>query len=265
MQMVAAAKLRRARERTENALPYATKMHQMLVNLHSSVEDKTTLPLLYGNGKKNIILLVVATSDRGLCGAFNSSIIRAAKKRAKEIVDHGKQLQILCIGKKSYEQFKSNAFGSVVNHFTFEGKKQPEYSDAERIADAILELFKQEKFDQCEVIYNKFKSVISQIVTTKHLIPIDVSELEDDTTSYEYEPDQQQILAELLPLNVAVQIYHILLENAASEQGARMAAMDNATKSAGDLIQDLTLLYNRTRQAVITKELIEIISGAEAV
>jgi F-type H+-transporting ATPase subunit gamma len=267
MKMVAASKLRRARMKAEAAQPYAVRMEKMLNSLAAAMSGSPSVsPLLSGNGSHKVQLIIVATSDRGLCGAFNSSIVRAARKKIQELVISGHEVKILCVGKKGYDQLKSQ-YGNLIIE-TIEGlsKKHLAYGDAEAIAKRIIGLYAAGKYDVCSIFYNAFKSVISQIVTYQQLIPLDTSSIPEaaQSTVYEYEPSEETILADLLPRNIAVQIYHALLENAASEQGARMSAMDNATRNAGEMIKGLTLVYNRTRQAAITRELIEIISGAEA-
>lgn len=273
MKMVAASKLRRARNQAEAAEPYAKRMEEVLATLASTAKDSVNAsPLLTGTGKDNVHLLIVATSDRGLCGAFNSSVVRAVKRRIHELEQQGKQVKLLCIGKKSYEQLKATEKQKIVDTIEGISTKQVSYHDAEGLAQRVITMFEAGEFDVCTVYYNKFVSAIAQLVTPQQLIPLDTPHLaHHDLESkqvlavYEYEPDEDAILSELLPRNIAVQLYHALLESAASEQGARMSAMDNATRNAGEMIKGLTLVYNRTRQAAITKELIEIISGAEAI
>lgn len=270
MKMVAAAKLRRAQEQAQASRPYAERMEGMVRSLASSVSGNDNAPmLLVGNGKSDTQLLIVATSDRGLCGGFNSSITRSVRRRVRELRGEGKEVKLYCIGKKAYEQLNAE-FGSIIIARRVDvGKRGLAYAEADLIAKDILERFEAGEFDIATVVYNEFKSAISQIVTFQQLIPLpqDESEKEEiaEALPYEYEPSEEAILADLLPRNVGVQIFRSLLENAASEQGARMTAMDNATRNAGEMIKKLTLVYNRTRQAAITKELIEIISGAEAV
>lgn len=268
MKMVAAAKLRRAREQAEAARPYAVAMEHVLSSLASSVKAGADVPkLLSGTGKSNVQLIVVATSDRGLCGGFNSSIVRAVRRKVRDMQAHGITVKLLCIGRKGYEQL-NHEFGSLIIGKSELNKKKLSYSDAEVIAEDLITRFYTEEFDMAYVVYNHFKSVISQVVTFQQIIPLEIPEAENikSTSSvYEYEPSETEILNELLPRNLGVQLYRSLLENAASEQGARMTAMDNATRNAGEMIKGLSLKYNRTRQAAITKELIEIISGAEAV
>lgn len=273
MKMVAASKLRRARMRAEAATPYAKRMEEVLSTLASSARESVDAsPLLIGTGKDNIHLLVVCTSDRGLCGGFNSTIVRAVKRRVLELEQAGKTVKMLILGKKGYEQLKLTEKSKIIDTIEGISKKQVAYSDADQIAVRLMSMFEAGEFDICTVFYNKFHSAILQVVTPQQLIPLDVAALKhvdmpsnQAIATYEYEPDEETILHDLLPRNIAVQLYHALLESAASEQGARMSAMDSATRNAGDMIKDLTLVYNRTRQAAITKELIEIISGAEAI
>ncbi|MEQ1789658.1 MAG: F0F1 ATP synthase subunit gamma [Rickettsiales bacterium] len=273
MKMVAAAKLRRAREQAEAARPYTVAMEKLVSSLASSVQSGADVPkLLIGTGKHNVQLIVVATSDRGLCGGFNSSIVRAVRRKVREMQAHGIKVKLLCIGRKGYEQL-NHEFRSIIIGKSELNKKKLAYSDAETIAEDLIARFYTDEFDVAHVVYNNFKSAISQVVTFQQIIPLSleikeeskVLEASSQNLSYEYEPDETEILENLLPRNLAVQIYRSLLENAASEQGARMTAMDNATRNAGEMIKGLSLKYNRTRQAAITKELIEIISGAEAV
>lgn len=265
MKMVAAAKLRRAKDRAEQARPYAEKMSAILSSLAAG-QSQNAIPLLNGTGKSDTVLLVVMTSDRGLCGAFNGSITRATKRKVAELKAAGKTVKLFCVGKKAYDLLKNDLGGLIIGRMSEIGKKQVQYTEAESIARAVVKHFSEDGFDTVHIVYNRFKSAISQIVTFQQIIPLDTSKIDAtaNTTPYEFEPEEESILAELLPRNVAVQIYGGLLENAASEQGARMTAMDNATRNAGGMIGKLTLKYNRTRQATITKELIEIISGAEA-
>lgn len=264
MKMVAAAKLRRAKDRAEQARPYADKMAVILSSLAAS-QSQSGLKLLTGTGKSDVALLVVMTSDRGLCGAFNSSITRATKRKVAELKQAGKDVKIFTVGKKAYDLLKYDFGTIIIGRLSEIGKKQVQYTEAEMISREVLKLFNGGGIDTVHIVYNHFKSAISQVVTFKQIIPlaIDVN-ANANTTPYEFEPDEESILADLLPRNVAVQVFGGLLENAASEQGARMTAMDNATRNAGEMIGKLTLKYNRTRQATITKELIEIISGAEA-
>jgi F-type H+-transporting ATPase subunit gamma len=270
MKMVAASKLRRARSKAEEAEPYASEMKNIVEKLVASLgNEPISIPLLSVKSTPKTHLIVVVASDRGLCGAFNSSIFKMVKKKIFDIESHGIHAKLLCVGKKGYELLKPLYKNKIID--TIEGiskKKQLNYSDAEFISKKLLSLFANNEFDVCSIVYNKFKSAISQIPTFEQLIPVDRAS-EDNTATqdeiFEYEPDSEQILSDLLPKNLSVQIFQSLLESSASEQGARMTAMDNASRSAGVMIKDLTLIYNRTRQAAITKELIEIISGAEAV
>ena len=277
MKLVAASKLKRAQEQAEQSRPYGERMTEMLANLASGTAGLPGAPeLLAGTGKEESHLLVVATADRGLCGGFNSSIVRGARRRIIELQEQGKKVQIICIGRKGRDMLRREYKDLIVDYVDgVVGKKRLEYADAAKVAINIVERFDAGEFDVCTIIYNKFKSAISQVVTHKQLIPVEpqaANDNEADATAasesgalYEFEPDETQILNDLLPRNLGVQIYSALVENAASEQGARMAAMDNATRNAGDMINKLTLSYNRQRQAQITKELIEIISGAQAV
>ena len=270
MQMVAAAKLRRAQSAAEAARPYAQRMEAVLANLATALQGREGgSPLMVGTGKDNVHLLVVATAERGLCGAFNSSIVRLTRDHTYRLMNDGKQVKILCVGKKGFDQLKRLFASQIIEVIELRGVKQLGFKDAERIAQRILSLFADGQFDVATLFFSRFRSVISQIPTALQIIPAQIPETAPAQASlggavYEYEPDEADILTDLLPLNIATQILRALLENAASEQGARMSAMDNATRNAGDMIGRLTLRYNRTRQAMITKELIEIISGAEA-
>ena len=271
MQMVAAAKLRRAQSAAEAARPYAERMEAVLANLATALQGREGgSPLMVGTGKDNVHLLVVATAERGLCGAFNSSIVRLARDHAYRLMNDGKQVKILCVGKKGFDQLKRLFAAQIIEVIELRAVKQLSFKDAERIAQRILSLFADGQFDVATLFFSRFRSVISQIPTALQIIPAQIPKDAPSAQAslggavYEYEPDEADILTDLLPLNIATQILRALLENAASEQGARMSAMDNATRNAGDMIGRLTLRYNRTRQAMITKELIEIISGAEA-
>lgn len=266
MQMVAAAKLRRAQMAAEAARPYADKMSAVLSNLAAGQMaggGEGASPLIAGTGSDKVHLLVVATAERGLCGGFNSSIVRLARKQARELIQDGKEVKILTVGKKGYDQLKRDMSSRIESTIEFRGVKSVGYVQAEEVSAKIMEMFDAGEFDVCTLFYAAFKSVISQVPTAHQLIPAKF-EVSEDPVFYEYEPDENAILEDLLPRNLTVQVFKALLENAASEQGARMAAMDNATRNAGDMIDALTLSYNRQRQAQITKELIEIISGAEA-
>ncbi len=271
MKMVAAAKLRRAQEQAEAARPYAERMERVLGSLASSFAGQEGAPgLLAGNGKDQVYLVVVMASDRGLCGGFNSSIARGARRLIRELQTGGKQVKILCVGRKGRDQLRRD-FGSLIIG-TIEDVAKPRltFEAADRIARRITQMFEAGEFDVCRIIYNRFKSAMTQIVTIQQVIPFVAAAVEGAAASsgslaaYEYEPDEAEILTALLPRNLSVQVFRALLENGASEQGARMAAMDSATRNAGDMINKLTINYNRSRQAYITRELIEIISGAEA-
>lgn len=269
MKMVAAGKLRRAREQAEAARPYAEKMERMLSRLASGVVEGSAgvSPLIAGTGKSDTILLLLITSDRGLCGAFNGSLIRETKKRIRELESEGKKVKLFCIGKKGIDLLQSeHGKKMVARHTQVTSKKRLSFAEAQPIVEELMRMFDQGEFDICIGIYNRFKSAISQEVTGQQLIPLPKpEETGEESVPYEYEPDEEAILTDLLPRNLSIQVYRMLLESMASEQGARMTAMDNATRNAGDMIGRLTLVYNRSRQASITKELIEIISGAEAV
>ncbi|MDP0928788.1 F0F1 ATP synthase subunit gamma [Paracoccus onubensis] len=266
MQMVAAAKLRRAQEAAEAARPYAERMTAVMAGLTAAASGSDNAPrLLSGTGSDQRHLLVVMTSERGLAGGFNSSIVKLARNRAEKLLAEGKQVSILTVGKKGREQLKRDYGDSFVHHVDLSEVKRIGYDNARGVADEVLDRFENGDFDIATIFYNRFESVISQVPTARQVIPAEMpEEAEAPSAVYEYEPDEEAILAELLPRSVATQIFAALLENAASEQGARMSAMDNATRNAGDMIDRLTTEYNRSRQAAITKELIEIISGAEA-
>ncbi len=273
MKMVAAAKLRRAQEQAEASRPYAERMERMLGSLAGSLAGAQNAPrLLAGTGSDETQLVVVATSDRGLCGGFNVTILRTARKLIDTLVSEGKTVKILCVGRKGADQLNREYGHLIVDRITDVSKPKLTFASADNIGMRITEMFDSGEFDVCTIVYAKFKSAITQEVTAQQLIPFPVPEIEGEKENaggtpaiYEFEPEEEEILAELLPRNLSVQIYRSLLENAASEQGARMTAMDNATRNASDMIDDLTLFYNRSRQAVITKELIEIISGADAI
>jgi len=268
MQMVAAAKLRRAQEAAVAARPYAERMQAVLANLTASVTNPTEAPpLMIGTGKDDVHLLVVCTAERGLCGAFNSSIVRLAREHANRLLAEGKTVKILCVGRKGAEALKRDLGSKIIHVFEFRAVKSIGYAQADEVAKKILELFDEGAFDVATLFYSHFKSVIQQIPTAQRVIPADASGTPEEAGAggvYEYEPSEGDILAELLPRNISIQVFRALLENAASEWGARMSAMDNATRNAGEMIGKLTITYNRSRQAMITKELIEIISGAEA-
>jgi F-type H+-transporting ATPase subunit gamma len=270
MKMVAAAKLRKAQQNAENARPYSEKLNSIISNLKNSVTDMDSAPkLLVGNQKNEIHLCVVLSSDRGLCGGFNTNICRKAKVYFEKILNEKKTLKIIVVGGKANDQLKRKYNQYIIDRITLKDEKVVSFGKAQEITDKILNLFTRSEFDICTLFYNQFKSVISQIPQAQQLIPVSIEQKSNQQTSvnnseYEYEPDENDILENLLPKNIATQIYAAFLENQASEQGSRMTAMDNATRNAGDLISKLTINYNRTRQAVITKELIEIISGAES-
>lgn len=268
MQMVAAAKLRRAQEAAENARPYAERMRAVLGNLAASVQASPTAPrLLKGTGRDAVHLLVVATSERGLCGAFNASIVRIARYRAQKLLGEGKTVKFLTIGRKGREMLRRDHGERLVGHVDLSEVKRVAYAHAADAARRIIEMFDAGEFDVCTLFFSRFHSVMSQEPTIRQLVPAAFEPVEPGASpaaNYEYEPGEVAILADLLPRGVATEIFAALLENAASEQGARMSAMDSATRNAGDMIDRLTIQYNRSRQAAITKELIEIISGAEA-
>ncbi|SFP19270.1 F0F1 ATP synthase subunit gamma [Tranquillimonas alkanivorans] len=268
MQMVAAAKLRRAQEAAENARPYAERFNAVMAGLAASVADSPTAPkLLAGTGSDQTHLLVVMTAERGLCGGFNSSIVKIARYRIEQLVAEGKTVKVLTVGKKGREMLRRDHGDKLIGHIDLSEVKRVGYSNAQDIARDVLHRFDEGEFDVATIYYGRFESVISQKPTEQQIIPAKFDEgdaAEGATPLYEYEPDEEAILADLLPRGVATQIFAALLENGASEQGARMSAMDNATRNAGEMIDKLTIEFNRTRQAVITNELIEIISGAEA-
>jgi F-type H+-transporting ATPase subunit gamma len=274
MQMVAASKLRRAQAAAEAARPYAQRMGAVLSNLATTLKDSAGAPtLLAGTGRDQVHLLVVCTADRGLCGAFNSSIARLARDHANRMTMEGKEVKFLCVGKKGYDILRRLFPRQILEVVELRGVKQISFADADAIGKKVLALFAEGQFDVCTLFYGEYKSVITQVPTARRLIPAEIGaaampaaapQTAGGGASYEYEPDEESILADLLPRNLSVQIFRALLENVASEQGAKMTAMDNATRNAGDMIDRYTLQYNRSRQAQITKELIEIISGAEA-
>ncbi|HET9902732.1 MAG TPA: F0F1 ATP synthase subunit gamma [Xanthobacteraceae bacterium] len=267
MQMVAASKLRRAQQAVEVARPYAERIEVVLRNIAASVAGSDTAPrLLAGTGRDQVHLLVVCTAERGLCGPFNSAIVRLARERANALAAEGKEVKFLCVGRKGFDQLRRQYERQIVEHVELRGVRNVGYEQAQAVADKIVALFDKGVFDVATLFYSRFKSVIAQVPTAQQLIPAAPQAEAGNgvAISYEYEPEEEDILAELLPRYVATQVLRALLENAASEQGARMTAMDNATRNAGEMIRKQTLMYNRTRQAMITKELIEIISGAEA-
>jgi F-type H+-transporting ATPase subunit gamma len=269
MKLVAASKLRRAQDQAEASRPFAERMSDMLANLAASVADMENAPrLLAGTGRDQVHLVVVATADRGLCGGFNSSIARGARSRIRELLEAGKEVKVLCVGRKGREMLRREFGQLMVDTIEGVGRRRLEFAEAVAIGARLERMYEAGEFDVGTIVFNRFRSAISQILTFRQLIPVEAAAIGEEGAEarsvYEFEPDEQAILEELLPRNLAVQIYGALVENAASEQGARMTAMDNATRNAGDMIDRLTLFYNRTRQAQITKELIEIVSGAEA-
>ena len=267
MKMVAAAKLRRAQDSAEKGRPYADRMQQIVNSLASKADPISAPQLLVGNGKDNTHLLVVVSADRGLCGGFNGAITRQTRTEVARLRGEGKTVKLLMVGRKSADALRRELGDSYIDSLEGIQGTAVEYADAASIGETVRNSFEAGEFDVCTVIFNKFKSAISQEVTLKRLIPAEVGEdTQDDDAgvSYEYEPDEEELLAAVLPRNISTQVYSALLESSAAELAARMTAMDNATRNAGDLIERLTLVYNRTRQATITKELIEIISGAEA-
>jgi F-type H+-transporting ATPase subunit gamma len=270
MQMVAAAKLRRAQMAAEAARPYASRMERVLANLGASIPDSAAPALLAGTGSDKTHLLIVCTAERGLCGAFNSSISRLARDRANALITEGKTVKLVCVGRKGFDILKRQFERDILEAIDLRSVKQIGFGNAQTIARKIIDRFDKGEFDVATLFYARFRSVIQQIPTAQRVIPVEIGAAEeggrasDAYINYEFEPDEREILHSLLPRNVAVQIYRALLENVASEMGAKMSAMDSATRNAGEMIKKQTLTYNRTRQAMITKELIEIISGAEA-
>ncbi len=267
MKMVAAAKLRRAQENAEKGRPYSEKMNNIILNLSSGISDKENAPkLLSGTGNDKVHLCVVMTSDRGLCGGFNSNIIKKAKSYFSKIISEGKELKILTVGSKGNDQLKRMYGDKIIENISFKESKNVNYFDADKVGKIIIDKFENSEFDICTIFYNKFKNVITQIPQAQQIIPLNNKESEEDASeeSYEFEPDEDEILNNLLPKNISTQVFKAMLENSASEQGSRMSAMDNATRNAGEMVDKLTIEYNRSRQAAITKELIEIISGAES-
>ena len=268
MQMVAASKLRRAQAAAEAARPYAQQMTKVLGNIAAAVGDLGAAPrLLVGTGSERVHLLLVCTAERGLCGPFNSAIVRLARERANALMAEGKEVKFFCVGRKGYEQLRRLYEKQIIEHVELRAVRTLAFEHAENIGEKIVRLYEQGAFDVCTLFFSRFRSVIAQIPTAQQIIPpmFEGDAGNDNGVVYEYEPDEDEILAELLPRNISVQIFRALLENAASFYGAQMSAMDNATRNAGEMIRKQTLTYNRTRQAMITKELIEIISGAEAV
>ena len=267
MKMVAAAKLRKAQESAEKGRPYSEKMNNIILNLSNSITDKENAPkLLTGTSTDKVHLCVVLTADRGLCGGFNSNIVKKAKSFFKKIKSEGKSLKIITVGSKGYDQLKRVYGSQIIEKISFKDSKVANYLDAEIVGKKIIELFEKNEFDMCTIFYNQFKNVITQIPQEQQIIPFKSNEIKKNSVedNYEFEPEEDEILTNLLPKNISTQIFKAMLENSASEQGSRMSAMDNATRNAGELVDKLTINYNRSRQAAITKELIEIISGAES-
>ena len=267
MKMVAAAKLKRAQDSAEKGRPYSEKMNNIILNLSEGISDKENAPkLLSGTGKDQIHLCVVMTSDRGLCGGFNSNIIKKAKSYFSRLSSEGKELKIITVGSKGNDQLKRVFGDKIIENISFKNSKNANFFDAEKVSKIIIEKFQKEEFDVCTIFFNQFKNVITQIPQAQQIIPLktDIDDKEKSEDNYEFEPDEDEILTNLLPKNISTQIFKAMLENSASEQGARMSAMDNATRNAGEMVDKLTIEYNRSRQAAITKELIEIISGAES-
>ena len=267
MQMVAASKLRRAQVAAEAARPFAERMGKVMGSIAAAVASSDSAPrLLTGTGNDRVHLLVVCTAERGLCGPFNSSIVRLARDRANALVADGKDVKILCVGRKGYDQLRRLYGKLIIETIELRGVRTISFAQGEMIAKKVIALFEQGAFDVATLFFSRFKSVVAQIPTAQQIIPLVFEKVAEagPAAAYEYEPEEEEILAELLPRNLSVQVFRALLENAASEQGARMSAMDNATRNAGEMIRKQTLTFNRTRQAMITKELIEIISGAEA-
>ena len=271
MKMVAAAKLRKAQESAEKGRPYSRKMQNIILNLTKSINNPESAPkLLVGTGKDEVYLCVVLTADRGLCGGFNSNICKLAKTNFKKLLKERKEIKIITVGSKGLDQIKREYEKHIIKRFSFKEKKQISFEEAEIVGREIIRLFNKGEFDKCIIFYNNFKNVITQIPQAQQIIPVEKIDSKEEENkqeeqfSYEFEPDEDEILEDLLPKNISTQVFKAFLDNAASEQGSRMTAMDNATRNAGDLVDKLTINYNRSRQASITKELIEIISGAES-
>ena len=276
MQMVAAAKLRRAQEAAEQSRPYAERMARMMTSVAANLPNlDMASPLMVGNGKDDVHLLVLFTAERGLCGAFNSATSRAVRRRITELREDGKTVKVLCVGKKGYDNLRGDYADLIVDYISFREVRNIGFAQAAEVSQKLTEMFEAGDFDVCQIYYNAFVSVIRQQVTPLQLIPLGLTETDDEDDEnesapdlqgavYEFEPEEDELLVDLVPRNMSIQIFKALLESAAAEQAARMTAMDNATRNAGDMIDKLTLNYNRTRQAAITKELIEIVSGAEA-
>ena len=267
MKMVAAAKLKRAQDNAEKGRPYSEKMNNIILNLSNGISDKENAPkLLSGTGDEKTHLCVILTSERGLCGGFNTNIVKKAKSYFDKIEKDGKILKIVTVGSKGNDQLKRIYGEKIIEKISFKDSKNINFFDADKVGKMIIEMFEKKEFDVCTIFYNKFKNVITQIPQAQQIIPLNTSEPEGNSSedNYEFEPEEDEILSNLLPKNISTQIFKAMLENSASEQGSRMSAMDNATRNAGEMVDKLTIEYNRSRQAAITKELIEIISGAES-
>jgi len=267
MKMVAAAKLRKAQENAEKGRPYSEKMNNIILNLSNSITEKENAPkLLAGTGNEKVHLCIVLTADRGLCGGFNTNIVKKAKSFFEKIKSEEKSLKIITVGSKGYDQLKRIYGSQIIEKISFKDSKVANYLDAEIVGKKIIELFEKNEFDMCTIFYNQFKNVMTQIPQEQQIIPLKSNEIKKNSVedNYEFEPEEDEILSNLLPKNISTQIFKAMLENSASEQGSRMTAMDSATRNAGELVDKLTINYNRSRQAAITKELIEIISGAES-
>jgi len=267
MKMVAAAKLRKAQENAEKGRPYSEKMNNIILNLSNSITEKENAPkLLAGTGNEKVHLCIVLTADRGLCGGFNTNIVKKAKSFFEKIKSEAKSLKIITVGSKGYDQLKRIYGSQIIEKISFKDSKVTNYLDADIVGKKIIELFEKNEFDMCTIFYNQFKNVMTQIPQEQQIIPLKSNEIKKNSVedNYEFEPEEDEILSNLLPKNISTQIFKAMLENSASEQGSRMTAMDSATRNAGELVDKLTINYNRSRQAAITKELIEIISGAES-
>ena len=267
MKMVAAAKLRKAQENAEKGRPYSEKMNNIILNLSNSITEKENAPkLLAGTGNEKVHLCIVLTADRGLWGGFNTNIVKKAKSFFEKIKSEEKSLKIITVGSKGYDQLKRIYGSQIIEKISFKDSKVTNYLDAEIVGKKIIELFEKNEFDMCTIFYNQFKNVMTQIPQEQQIIPLKSNEIKKNSVedNYEFEPEEDEILSHLLPKNISTQIFKAMLENSASEQGSRMTAMDSATRNAGELVDKLTINYNRSRQAAITKELIEIISGAES-
>ena len=267
MKMVATAKLRKAQENAEKGRPYSERMNNIILNLSKNITYKeNSSKLLVGTGREDTHLCIVLTADRGLCGGFNTNIIKKAKNYFDKLSKEGKKFKIITVGTKGYDQLKRNYKDKIIEKISFKDSKNVNYFDADKVGKIVIEKFEKKEFDVCAIFYNQFKNVITQIPQEQQIIPLKTSEKDENSSedNYEFEPEEDEILSNLLPKNISTQIFKAMLENSASEQGSRMSAMDNATRNAGEMVDKLTIEYNRSRQAAITKELIEIISGAES-